>query len=76
MCALAAAPTARPSPSLARQLYSDFRANPDSPRFAGIDKKLATMSIEDSYTDKDVEKTFGAAAAEAYKVRDARDGLC
>lgn len=55
--------------SYARLLYNDYRTQPDNSMFADVPKELASMPIEQSITDKSVEKTFMGLAKKRYESR-------
>lgn len=46
----------------ARLLYTDFRNNPENPAFSAVPQELATLDLEKSLSDKNVEKAMIGAA--------------
>ncbi|KAF1352279.1 erg13, 3-hydroxy-3-methylglutaryl-CoA (HMG-CoA) synthase [Delphinella strobiligena] len=57
------------SKSYARMLYNDYRANSSSAVFADVPAELKDMSIEQSLSDKTVEKTFMGLAKKRFAAR-------
>ena len=57
------------SKSYARMLYNDFLANPSNPLFAEVPAELKDMPLEQSLSDKTVEKTFMALSKKRFAAR-------
>lgn len=57
------------SKSYARMLYNDYLVNPDSPIFAEVPAELKGMPLEQSLSDKTVEKTFMGLAKKRFAAR-------
>eukprot|EP01116_Phalansterium_solitarium_P016313 TRINITY_DN3776_c0_g2_i1.p1 TRINITY_DN3776_c0_g2~~TRINITY_DN3776_c0_g2_i1.p1 ORF type:complete len:472 (+),score=115.19 TRINITY_DN3776_c0_g2_i1:68-1483(+) len=55
--------------SFARMLWNDFRRQPSAPLFASVDRSLLTISVEESYTSKEIDSTFAKLSAELYKTK-------
>jgi len=57
------------SKSYARMLYNDFLVNPSNPLFAEVPAELKGMPLEQSLSDKTVEKTFMALSKKRFAAR-------
>lgn len=57
------------SKSYARLLYNDYRNNPSNPMFSDVPAELKDMPLEESVTDKTVEKTFMAMSKKRFGAR-------
>ncbi|KAJ9632362.1 3-hydroxy-3-methylglutaryl coenzyme A synthase [Taxawa tesnikishii (nom. ined.)] len=57
------------SKSYARMLYNDFLENPSNPVFSEVPAELKDLSVEQSYSDKTVEKTFMGLSKKRFAAR-------
>jgi hydroxymethylglutaryl-CoA synthase len=55
--------------SYARLLYNDYLSSPIHPEFASLSPSVASVSYQDSFASKEVEKTFMAMTQKRYMER-------
>lgn len=57
------------SKSYARMLYNDYLTNPEKPIFAEVPAEIKSLTLEQSLSDKNVEKTFMGLAKKRFAAR-------